>query len=379
MSSRLSLSSTALGASPHKGPCPTGLPQITPDPPIFPREESSSPPALARLSPAEDTDTAFSSMADLPAGHHQWWMQRHRGAPVPGTTPLHPRTEGKHPPEPRGGEDPPPLRTQILPPSLPVPPSPSTFQADPSSLASLRGWGSASAKTHPRGEHSPPVKRSQAAVGILYCFLASTGRHPLLPSSSPSGCAEDSSLLPGQSLGNGHGSDPVHPTTRARSFPAHPPPPPPAPRLRSPTSTCWQICISLAIWFSSSLLRLTRLVRFVSRVCCESRNGRGEREKRERSAKHNGVGLIVGLDDLRGLFQPMILRKPEDCPQPPVSSRDHLPPKTLPEGGTPSIRLGKGSWVSRQLLPTPEGRAGAKTGEPRARHHGGPEDVTNRW
>lgn len=48
----------------------------------------------------------------------------------------------------------------------------------------------------------------------------------------------------------------------------------PSPSWPSPTSTCWQICISLAIWFSSSLLRLTRLVRFVSRVCCRSRNGR---------------------------------------------------------------------------------------------------------
>lgn len=54
----------------------------------------------------------------------------------------------------------------------------------------------------------------------------------------------------------------------------------PSPSWPSPTSTCWQICISLAIWFSSSLLRLTRLVRFVSRVCCRSRKGR-ERKNTE--------------------------------------------------------------------------------------------------
>lgn len=53
------------------------------------------------------------------------------------------------------------------------------------------------------------------------------------------------------------------------------------------TSTCWQICISLAIWFSSSLLRLTRLVRFVSRVCCRHRNGKeGREKKKERERKH---------------------------------------------------------------------------------------------
>lgn len=41
------------------------------------------------------------------------------------------------------------------------------------------------------------------------------------------------------------------------------------------------ICISLAIWFSSSLLRLTRLVRFISRVCCHRREETGKRgEKR---------------------------------------------------------------------------------------------------
>lgn len=118
------------------------------------------------------------------------------------------------------------------------------------------------------------------------------------------------SLFPGQPWGKGHRSNPVHPVTRAGSSPACLPHHPPGPRLLSPTSTCWQICISLAIWFSSSLLRLTRLVRFVSRVCCESRNGRGEREKRKRSAK------------------------PEDCPRSPISDRDHLPPNMLPEGAT---------------------------------------------
>ena len=50
------------------------------------------------------------------------------------------------------------------------------------------------------------------------------------------------------------------------------------------TSTCWQICISLAIWFSSSLLRLTRLVRFISRVCCH-RRAWSQRETRKRGKK----------------------------------------------------------------------------------------------
>jgi len=34
------------------------------------------------------------------------------------------------------------------------------------------------------------------------------------------------------------------------------------------TSTCWQIWMSLAIWFSSSLFLFTRLVKLFSRVCC---------------------------------------------------------------------------------------------------------------
>lgn len=34
------------------------------------------------------------------------------------------------------------------------------------------------------------------------------------------------------------------------------------------TSTCWQIWMSLAIWFSNSLFLFTRLVRLFSRVCC---------------------------------------------------------------------------------------------------------------
>lgn len=54
--------------------------------------------------------------------------------------------------------------------------------------------------------------------------------------------------------------------------------------LLLPTSTCWQICISLAIWFSSSLLRLTRLVRFISRVCCHHR-GYEAGEKQEKGKK----------------------------------------------------------------------------------------------
>lgn len=52
------------------------------------------------------------------------------------------------------------------------------------------------------------------------------------------------------------------------------------------TSTCWQICISLAIWFSSSLLRLTRLVRFISRVCCHHR-GYEAGGKQEKGKKNN--------------------------------------------------------------------------------------------
>lgn len=38
------------------------------------------------------------------------------------------------------------------------------------------------------------------------------------------------------------------------------------------TSTCWQIWMSLAIWFSSSLFLFTRLVRLFSRVCCQGRS-----------------------------------------------------------------------------------------------------------
>lgn len=40
------------------------------------------------------------------------------------------------------------------------------------------------------------------------------------------------------------------------------------------TSTCWQIWMSLAIWFSSSLFLFTRLVKLFSSVCCWDREGR---------------------------------------------------------------------------------------------------------
>lgn len=58
------------------------------------------------------------------------------------------------------------------------------------------------------------------------------------------------------------------------------------------TSTCWQICISLAIWFSSSLLRLTRLVRFISRVCCHHR-GYEAGGKQEKGKKNNNLRINV--------------------------------------------------------------------------------------
>lgn len=59
------------------------------------------------------------------------------------------------------------------------------------------------------------------------------------------------------------------------------------------TSTCWQICISLAIWFSSSLLRLTRFVRFISSVCCQYREGR-----------QRGGGNTMNINEPRRLDQP---------------------------------------------------------------------------
>lgn len=69
------------------------------------------------------------------------------------------------------------------------------------------------------------------------------------------------------------------------------------------TSTCWQIWISLAIWFSSSLFLFTRLVRLFSRVCCwkgeggrtrpKGRGGRTGTRKQDQTLAYIAVLLLI--------------------------------------------------------------------------------------
>lgn len=103
--------------------------------------------------------------------------------------PPRPRREGcigKHPPQPCRGEDRPthcaPRRSQYH--CLCLWP---TLTSRLTQAPWLHSWDGDLLQP----EHTPPIKCLQAAVGILYSFLASTCRHPLLPPSSPSGCGED--------------------------------------------------------------------------------------------------------------------------------------------------------------------------------------------
>lgn len=106
---------------------------------------------------------------------------------------------------------------------------------------------------------------------------------------------------------------------------------PPCHTLHSLTSTCWQIWISLAIWFSSSLLRLTRLVRFVSRVCCRSRKPGKEREKKTKQDEKSGRTAS--------------------------SKPDHASPNVLPEGAERWLTLCTGcpnpAELGQPLLASP--------------------------
>lgn len=82
------------------------------------------------------------------------------------------------------------------------------------------------------------------------------------------------------------------------------------------TSTCWQIWISLAIWFSSSLFLFTRLVRLFSRVCCweeDKKTGANIRDKYEYIA----VSVLIDQPSHRWIDQHHL-----------ISSNDALkPPK----------------------------------------------------